>query len=114
MYRGIKTRKGRKSAGEGKNQEVESFSIKEKENRSIKPTYPLIIGILFILAFLFYWYSLRPSNIKKQCALTTVGEHCATSVGWVYLDCRSYEGEKEKKIPASNKEYESCLRKNGL
>ncbi len=34
--------------------------------------YPIIIiPIVVILGFLFYWFQIRPTNIKKNCSWTT-------------------------------------------
>lgn len=65
----------------------------------IKTNRILIIGVVF-LAFLFYWYEWRPTEIKKRC--NEIAIQNATKGASLHRD-------QNYKI-----EYEVCLRSNGV
>ena len=54
----------------------------------------IIIGIIIFLGFIFYWYDLKPRQIRKECA----------------------KAELHKSVSKEIREfwYETCLRGNGL
>jgi len=94
----------------------------------------IIIGvIIFVLILLFYWFAVRPSEIKKECAVIQfpqykegideyknyIAENCGnTSNITDGSECRVYEiivdQIERKNRPASDIEYGQCLRAHGF
>lgn len=62
-----------------------------------------LVVVILILGFSFYWFSLRPTQIKKDCYKKT---HLS------YLSGLSQLGQSAKEIEESN--YTNCLREKGL
>ena len=54
----------------------------------------MILGIIFVAGFLFYWFQIRPSNIKKNC----LKEENIINLGSSYAQGR----------------YKTCLARYGL
>lgn len=67
--------------------------------RKIKINWYFVIGLL-VLAFLFYWYELRPNTIRRNCEWSVFSKETAEYVG-------------EDSVIQNNK-YRQCLIKNGL
>jgi len=64
----------------------------------------ILIVVILVLFGLFYWFSLRPTNIRKDCADESSIE---AIVGM--LDDKESEYEKQY-----NFNYKQCLQRNGL
>lgn len=111
-----------------------------KENKNV------VIVVIVISGFLFYWFQLRPSNIKKSCSWITetipanagvtkdqadinkkIYDKCIASdwvcekpadIGRIGLmritEETPAQPEKEVTRDATKKEYDLCLRQNGL
>lgn len=114
-----------------------------KENKNV------VIVVIVISGLLFYWFQLRPSNIKKSCSWITetipadagitkeqaevnkkTYEECLASnwkcvrtkeqlnLGRIGLERdgveRMPQPETEETRDATKKEYDLCLRQNGL
>jgi drug/metabolite transporter (DMT)-like permease len=43
--------------------------VVEESKQPTKGNKKLIFGLLILLGFLFYWYELRPAQIKSDCAV---------------------------------------------
>lgn len=54
----------------------------------------ILLGLVIILGFNFYWFSLRPQNIRKEC----------------YKKAQAQSGFKR----IINDSYEDCLMSSGL
>jgi uncharacterized protein YaaR (DUF327 family) len=100
------------------------------------PVVIILISILVIFGIIFYWFSIRPSQIRKQCSLVPVktysqekkdeakkyvDEKCPTDKGWQAIDCVINKGiinapseSQNQKRSATDDEYIKCLRENGL
>ena len=94
----------------------------------------IVIGVIvLVLIFLFYWFAVRPSLIKKECAVIQfpqykksvdeykkyIVENCKnTNPAANGSDCGAYEvivdRIERKSRPASDTEYEQCLRAHGF
>ena len=94
----------------------------------------IVIGvIIFVLIFLFYWFAVRPSEIKKECAVIQfpqykkgideykkyIAENCGDIVHTTYgSTCGAYktivDQIERKNRPASDIEYGQCLRAHGF
>lgn len=61
-----------------------------------------LIIVLFVIFGLFYWYQIRPSNIRKKCYNFAKSEIIKYKIK---LDSAPYY---------ANLSYESCLSSNGL
>lgn len=59
----------------------------------------IIIGIIVLLGLIFYWFQLRPTNIRKKCA-----EIAADNANII----EKYRGT------INEESYKSCLTMNGL
>lgn len=92
-----------------------------------------IVIIFLILGITFYWFQVRPAQIKKSCSLVTEIKEAITKeqaeINKVELKeaCEKYPNyctilgieteERPQKIEvheASDKEYNQCLRQHGL
>jgi hypothetical protein len=91
----------------------------------------VLLTIILVLVVAFYWFAIRPSNIKKECSVVPketseaqidqarayIKENCK-STGEQSIECltkRAFLGKAMKEGgPASNSEYEQCLRSKGL
>ena len=66
----------------------------------------IILLALLILGFVFYWFQLRPTNIRKECYKDT------------YIDATDKISELDKKYgiydERNERDYEKCLRSKGL
>lgn len=58
----------------------------------IKSNLPLIIGLLLV-AFLFYWFQIRPANIIKKCSMYDDRETEYHKIN-LYKDCLHENGLK--------------------
>lgn len=76
--------------------------MKEK----IKIILPIFILILIIVGLAFYWYELRPNEIRKECFKTK------QETIEVYSFLRSVSDEKVEEY--SEISYQNCLRQHGL
>lgn len=114
-----------------KNQEIMTQNMTAE--RLHKGVLLIASSTLFIFGILFYWYEIRPSNIKKECsmvALKTYSQEQKRSA-FIYAnkncpsetttDCRTSEAILEapldsqmQKRPVSEMEYKQCLRENGI
>ncbi|MEK7575673.1 MAG: hypothetical protein AAB491_01130 [Patescibacteria group bacterium] len=67
----------------------------------------IIILILLMLGFTFYWFQLRPSQIRKECSthLTGLPSRAPSSSGGLFAALGSNSGEEA---------YKKCLAGNGL
>ena len=93
----------------------------------------IVIGvIIFVLIFLFYWFAVRPSEIKKECAVIQfpqykkgideykkyIAENCGDIVHTTDATCGVYRAIvdqiERKNRPASDIEYGQCLRAHGF
>jgi hypothetical protein len=119
---------------------VESFEKSKAINYGFHKGIILstLCGIL-IFGALFYWYALRPTGIKKECSMVVVTAYSQEEkdVAKKYLDekcpiipkgglvlsgCRLNKeildaplvGKESRKGPASDEQYEQCLREKGL
>ena len=73
------------------------------ENDSNKTT--IIVLCFILLGFAFYWFGLRPSNIRRECSLKAMEQSVFDySYGIVEL----HQEALEVKL------YNSCLSKSGL
>ncbi len=70
--------------------------LMEKPKEFLKK-YWWILLIVLICFGLFYWFQLRPAQIRKQC-IYTIGGHCIRDMG--YSDCED--------------QYRACLLRNGI
>ena len=103
-----------------------------------------IVCVVLVFGTLFYWYALRPANIKKQCSMVAMKaysqeekdiakryleDNCPVGGGTadrilinVRVECFNSKlkvdaptiGGEGKKRPASDEEYGQCLREKGL
>jgi len=66
----------------------------------------IILLALLILGFVFYWFQLRPTNIRKECYKDT------------YIDATDKISELDKKYgiydERNERDYEKCLKSKGL
>jgi hypothetical protein len=66
--------------------------------------YKYIIAIVVcILAFIFYWYEIKPSNIKSTCLAEAELSSSAL-----------YEGNDSKRFEIIDNYYKTCLHRFGL
>lgn len=70
------------------------------------PTFKQVLTIVLVFAgiFLFYWFQIRPSNIKSTCANETIEK------------LKSIKEERSADTWQKNYDlyYEACLNKKGL
>jgi len=79
--------------------------IMERINKN-KNTIIITTIILVLIMGIFYWFELRPSNIKKGCAIWAIDK--AINQYGNYGDSKKYQ-------PAVYDDYfERCLREKGL
>lgn len=72
-----------------------------------KPIYLITIILLLIIAFAFYWYEWRPSQIIKECYHKIYDNKA--------LDFSAFKEEFTKSGKQKNEsEYENCLLEKGL
>jgi hypothetical protein len=66
-----------------------------KENKN---TFIILAIILIILAFIFYWFQLRPTNIKKNCSqkITTIPADAGVTKEQAELNAKEFEKCKLK------------------
>lgn len=71
----------------------------------------VLVGFAIILAGWFYWYEMRPAQIRKDCLAKAEQEfeEDGTFKPGKFVD--ELTGEKQDKIKSS---YENCLRGAGL
>lgn len=72
--------------------------------------YKVIILGLIILGFVFYWFQLRPVQIKKEC----FSKHLAPRDGSLYEQYLREKNDPINNLPAGEKAYDNCLREHGL
>lgn len=83
---------------------IESFFISPDSHLiNMKNKVLIGLGIVFILSFIFYWYELRPSNIKKNCS----GEARENAI-----EKYNYDGKYNKED--FEHYYSRCLKEKGL
>lgn len=70
--------------------------------------YKYIILIVLVLVASFYWFQLRPIQIRKQCAI----EACL--VGGGIIEGRNFFYCLNRSASINERDYKNCLRKNGL
>lgn len=91
----------------------------------LKQHKEVVIIIAVILGFVFYWFQLRPTSIKKECSWASGAlglTYEAYQLGKIqtpeeYLanpQKVSLQPDKEVTRPATKAEYDLCLRQNGL
>ncbi|HEY4509252.1 MAG TPA: hypothetical protein VJC13_03195 [Candidatus Paceibacterota bacterium] len=77
----------------------------------IKQQKYVILISLIILGFVFYWFELRPNNIRKECIKTYPDAFRIPTddngIGRL-ISVGNYKGSIDKAG------YEKCLRENGL
>jgi len=68
----------------------------------VKSTFKLLLALIILIigVFLFYWFQLRPANIKQSCR---------QKVEEIYD-----RGDEELTITGVNNRYRNCLVKEGL
>jgi len=71
----------------------------------------LIVGILALLGFAFYWFELRPSNIRKKCSLYAVEK---SVIAYPYKDEQDTTKRTELQETLEAKLYQGCLAERGL
>lgn len=84
------------------------FCVKNPNNNHMNNTFiqfinknkPYII-ILFIIAIFFYWYGLRPAQIKKECS-------------WTKVIVSAQQAITEAQVAEAQKEYDDCLSKEKI
>ena len=90
----------------------------QANNKSIKK---LGIILLLIVGSAFYWFAIRPSEIKKECAMVHqewekyIEENYCQSTKTI--ECLKMEAKLTRynlRIDDREKEYEQCLREHGL
>lgn len=79
----------------------------------------LLILVVFVLGLLFYWFQIRPSNIKSECSKNALQEAVRQWQNEVSKAVRTYglpDDPNEERY--SQKVYENyymiCLQKKGL
>lgn len=111
--------------------------------KKLKENKEIVIIVLVLILGAFYWFQLRPVQIKKECSWFTeitpadVGitkeqaeinkkaftEQCNENAKLTPLSCFRLKKDTEARLPQSGKteireatkgEYDSCLRRNGL
>jgi len=76
--------------------------------KNIKHVYILLAIILPILAFLFYWFQIKPINIRKKC----IKEAVESARKGTYMNLHgSYEDQFRKQCDWF---YEKCCRVKGI
>ena len=71
--------------------------------------YKYIIGIVIVLVAGFYWYDIRPSNIRKECNNSAFIESMKyTPFNDVNVD------EISARMTLKDKLYKDCLRYSGI
>jgi hypothetical protein len=76
------------------------MTLKKPNNRTIS-----IIGIIILVLGWFYWFQLRPSNIKKVCSIERQQK---------YDGVKNDIYELNEAVKFQNQVYENCLHNNGL
>lgn len=71
----------------------------------------LIIVLSFFGIFLFYWFSYRPEQIRKQCHQKALEW---SVVAATFEDEPNVDNREKLQYAKYEPEYRSCLRKNGL
>jgi len=61
------------------------------------------LGIIVLLSFIFYWYELRPTNIKKGCAKWSLDKA---------IKLNNFDGKYQP--DDYNSYYSRCLKEKGL
>lgn len=74
-------------------------------------TKRLLVFVIIILIFLFYWFALRPGNIRSKCLKNARVEAVSTITS--DREPNGYEREKLQE-QYMNQSYESCLHEKGL
>lgn len=112
--------------------------------KKIQENKYIIIVLLMILVFIFYWFQVRPTNIKKDCSWVTETIPADPGVTKEQAEANKVEFEKrisgdysssvvmdrftlsknsKERLPspekietreATDEEYKTCLRQNGL
>ena len=67
--------------------------------------------LLIIIAFVFYWFSVRPENIRKTCNQEARDESIRT---FNIEDEPDRDRREALQYKAQENYYASCLRRNGL
>lgn len=70
----------------------------------------IIIAIIFAVGFSFYWFQIRPSEIKKNC----INEIESTSGSGAYQQFLKETGGINLESPEINGKYKTCLAKHGI
>jgi len=71
----------------------------------MKKFYTILITIICLFAIQLYWFSIRPTNIKKSCY--EENQKSKETISALDISDERYE-------TLVNRAYEECLRKNGL
>lgn len=91
---------------------------RKKTEKKIK-VERLVLVIVLILGALFYWFSVRPAQIKKECADLVYGyKSCENNEQFEnFEECKkslSFLHTMNDITKKSDVYYEQCLRKHGL
>ena len=74
--------------------------------QKLKEYKEIIIIVLVLIVGAFYWFQLRPTNIRKECYKDT------------YIDATDKISELDKKYgiydERNERDYEKCLKSKGL
>lgn len=70
----------------------------------------LIVLVVVLIGFGFYWFQVRPSEIKKNC----IKEIESTSGGTAYQQFLKETGGINLELPEVGGKYKACLARNGL
>lgn len=65
----------------------------------------LTLSFIFIVSFVFYWYELRPTQIRKECQ-----NHAWDKVKEAIQETNSFDGFQD----GIDFLYTDCIRKKGL
>lgn len=76
----------------------------------IKQYKYIILIALIILGISFYWFQIRPSQIKKECSSQVEKMRKTGKDGNGIFNVKLLTGERE----SVNGAYSDCLRKNGI
>lgn len=69
-----------------------------------KFTYIILLSVLLTVAGLFYWFSVRPENIRKECYQTTKQKAEETrnfshnTLNAMYQTCLTSKGMKSERL----------------
>ncbi len=85
-------------------------NMNEQTKNNSNKTF-LIVGVLALVSFAFYWFSIRPSNIRKECGLYAIEK---SVIAYPYKDEQDTTRRTELQETLEAKLYQGCLSEKGL